>query len=98
MLAPFSTTGLSNVGDHGGGRLGQDNTTTLGSAAGQMENLTTINLGTNMTAVQVSAGKPPACALLNNGTVKCWGNGADGGLGKDNTANLGGSAGPAWKI
>lgn len=76
------------------GELGQGNTTHLGDNSGEMgENLTAIDLGTGRTATQMSAGSSYSCALLDNGTVKCWGSNSYGQLGQGNTTNLGGAAG-----
>lgn len=36
-----------------------------------MEALSAINLGTSKTAVEVSTGNSHACAILNDGGVKC---------------------------
>ena len=36
---------------------------------------TPINLGSGRTAVAVSAGLDYACAILDNGDMKCWGRG-----------------------
>ena len=56
------------------GRLGYDSTTNIGDGSGTlMANLATINLGTNKTAVQIAGGETHTCAILNDGTLKCWG-------------------------
>ncbi len=39
------------------------------------DNLTAVNLGTGKTAVQVAAGGDLTCVILNDGNVKCWGDG-----------------------
>ena len=63
----------------------------------------TVNLGEGRTALQVTAGESFTCALLDDGSVKCWGKGSSGrlGHGDDNnrhapeataTVNLGRSA------
>ncbi|MBN1204919.1 MAG: RTX toxin [Myxococcaceae bacterium] len=46
----------------------------------------TVNVGG--TALQVATGAEHTCALLSNGSVKCWGNGANGRLGYGNTTTL----------
>jgi alpha-tubulin suppressor-like RCC1 family protein len=48
-----------------------------------------VYLGTNRTAVAISAGASDTCALLDNGRVLCWGFGGQGQLGYGNTANVG---------
>jgi len=55
--------------------------------------------GRKFTAVAISAGGAHTCAILDTGTVRCWGYGADGQLGYANTASIGdnetpGTAGP----
>ena len=56
------------------GRLGRGSTTSAGTSAGQMGNaLAAINLGTGRTAVETYAFGAHSCALLDNGTLKCWG-------------------------
>ena len=44
-------------------------------------------------AVAVSAGDVHSCALLDDGSVRCWGFGGDGRLGYGNSASVGGSPG-----
>ena len=58
-----------------------------------------VNLGPGRTAVAISAGNVHTCALLDDGTVRCWGFGADGRLGYGDEQTIGdneppGSAGP----
>ena len=75
------------------GQLGQGDTSTRGSAANQMgDNLPVINLGTGKTAKAIAAGSYHACAILNDDTLKCWGDGANGRLGYGDTANRGSAA------
>ena len=58
-----------------------------------------VELGTGRTAVAITAGDLHTCALLDDGSVRCWGLGTSGQLGYGNTSNIGddetpGSAGP----
>jgi alpha-tubulin suppressor-like RCC1 family protein len=72
------------------GQLGKGNNDALGNDANEMgDNLTSINLGTDRTATAISLGAHYTCALLDNASVKCWGNGSNGQLGQGNNANLG---------
>lgn len=71
------------------GKLGQDSNTSYGSSGGQMAALNSINLGTGMRAIKVAAGAQHVCALLSDGTVKCWGRGDGGSLGNSNSASVG---------
>ena len=64
------------------GQLGYGNTTNRGDGAGEMgNNLPTVNLGTGRTARAVATGALHTCAILDNGSVKCWGSGFSGQLG-----------------
>ena len=77
----------------GHGQLGQGSTADLGNQAGEMAGLAPVNLGVGRTATAITAGGDHTCALLDDGTVKCWGRGAFGRLGQGSTANLGDQAG-----
>ena len=73
------------------GQLGYGNTANrgyadLGSA------LTTVNLGDGRTATAISAGGNFTCAILDNGSVKCWGLNNFGQLGQNSTTWLGDTA------
>ena len=47
----------------------------------------TSTLGTGRTAIAISAGNAHTCALLDNGSVSCWGSGANGRLGDGSTSD-----------
>ena len=51
-------------------------------------NPTGVNLGTNRSAVAVSAGAYFTCAILDDGSLKCWGRNNYGQLGQGNTTDL----------
>ena len=73
-------------GENSKGQLGLGNTAFRGKAPGEMgDNLPAVDLGTtnniNNTALAVSAGVAHTCALLSDGTVKCWGASDAGQLG-----------------
>ncbi|NBN97599.1 MAG: hypothetical protein EBV41_08270, partial [Actinobacteria bacterium] len=51
--------------------------------------LVAVPLGSGRTAIAVSAGRAHSCALLDNNTLKCWGNGTSGRLGTGAASNLG---------
>ncbi|MDQ6774774.1 MAG: hypothetical protein M3071_00835, partial [Actinomycetota bacterium] len=82
----------------GYGALGYGNTQSIGvtqtpAAAGPLD------LGPGRTAVAISAGNYHTCALLDDGSVRCWGFGGNGRLGYGSTGNVGdtqapGSVGP----
>ena len=48
-----------------------------------------VNLGTGRTVKSVSLGNSHACAILDNGRLKCWGRNDDGRLGLGDTNNRG---------
>ena len=61
-------------GNNDVGQLGHGDTDDRGDDAGEMgDNLAPIALGTGRTATAIAAGDSHTCALLDNGTVKCWG-------------------------
>ncbi|MBL8775026.1 MAG: carboxypeptidase regulatory-like domain-containing protein [Acidimicrobiales bacterium] len=80
------------------GQLGYGTTATVGddetpAAAGP------VDLGTGRTAVTVDGGQQHTCAVLDDGSVRCWGQGASGILGSGNLEDIGddetpGSVGP----
>ena len=76
------------------GALGYANSVTIGddetpAAAGP------VALGAGRTATAISAGGDFTCALLDDGTVRCWGLGLDGRLGYGNTNRIGDDETPA---
>ena len=89
-------------GDNANGQLGRGNQSDIGDDANEMgSNLFAIPLGTvdssddTSTALSVhaiAAGNETTCVLLNNGRIKCWGNGFYGQLGRGNTADIGDGA------
>ena len=56
------------------GQLGIDNNTTMGDNTGEMALIPTVNLGTGRTATAISLGIYNTCAIMDNASVKCWGN------------------------
>jgi len=77
-------------GYNSAGLLGLGNTAARGDAPGEMgDALPAVDLGTGRTATAVTAGYGHTCALLDDGTVKCWGSGVDGRLGSGNTVARG---------
>ncbi|WP_437314762.1 RCC1 domain-containing protein [Sorangium sp. So ce385] len=74
------------------GELGQGHTNSLGgSTATEPEDFGAINLGGSVSAI--SAGGEHTCALLSNGTVKCWGRNDHGQLGLGHTQSYGDAPG-----
>lgn len=61
-------------GRNDSGQLGLGDTLHRGDEPDEMgDALAVVNLGTDKTAVAIAAGYGHTCALLNDGTVKCWG-------------------------
>jgi hypothetical protein len=80
------------------GQLGYGNTASVGDDE-TPASVGTVDLGPGRTATAISAGDFHTCALLDDGTVRCWGEGAGGRLGYGNTNTIGdnetpGSVGP----
>ena len=75
------------------GRLGLGDAATRGNEPGEMgDALPAVSLGTGRTATAISAGVNSTCALLDNGTVKCWGANTSGQLGYGDIAARGDNA------
>jgi alpha-tubulin suppressor-like RCC1 family protein len=65
------------------GQLGLGDTQRRGETSDQMGmNLPAVELGAGRTAVKLSLGERHSCALLDDQTVKCWGNNTYGQLGQ----------------
>jgi alpha-tubulin suppressor-like RCC1 family protein len=78
------------------GQLGQgDNVNRAYDNAhvGDISAMPAVDLGTGRMALKISAGSQHVCALLDNGSVKCWGNNSDGQLGLEDTVARGNSLG-----
>ena len=67
-------------GSNGYGQLGIGSTT-------QQTTPQTVNLGTGRTAVSVSLGQQHTCAVLDDGSLKCWGYNGYGQLGTGDTTD-----------
>jgi alpha-tubulin suppressor-like RCC1 family protein len=84
------------IGDYGA--LGYGNTTDIGDNE-TPASVGPIDLGAGRTARAIAAGFYHACAILDQGQVRCWGAGFEGQLGYGNTNSIGdgetpGSVGP----
>jgi len=86
-------------GDGNSGQLGYGTTSNAGDTpATTPDKVGPVNLGGH-TAKAISAGGAHTCAILEDGSVRCWGRGASGRLGYGNQENIGdnetpGSVGP----
>ena len=82
----------------GSGRLGYGNSNSIGDDE-TPDTVAPIDLGPGHIAVAISAGADHTCAVLDDGTVRCWGFGGNGRLGYANKRSIGdnetpGSVGP----
>ena len=76
------------------GQLGYGDTTNRGDDGGEMgDGLPSVDLGSGRSAKFIAAGDSHTCAILDDGSVKCWGQGSDGGLGYGDTLSRGDGAG-----
>ena len=78
---------VSCWGDGIGGQLGN------GGTSNKLTPTLTSSLGPGRTAVALSSGNGHTCAILDNGSVSCWGDGFGGHLGKKTTPTLTSSLG-----
>lgn len=72
------------------GRLGSGDTYNRGDERGEMgDDLARVDLGTERVARALASGQRHSCALLDDGSVKCWGEGEMGRLGLGNENDQG---------
>ena len=80
---------LACWGYGGFGQLGIGSTTNRGDKPNQLgEQLQHVNLGVGVKATSVSTGNFHTCAVLDGGSVRCWGYNYDGQLGTGNNTTL----------
>ncbi len=80
-------------GSNNYGQLGLGDTSSRGDSPNEMGDfLPSVDLGTGRTAVALTSGSSHNCAILDNGTVKCWGWNASGGLGLGDSERRGDAA------
>ena len=73
------------------GQLGYGATSNVGDGAPDLSVATAgaVDLGAGHTATAISAGARHTCAILDDGSVRCWGNGGSGRLGNGSSDNVG---------
>lgn len=74
------------------GQLGQGDTNDRGDKTRLGNNLKPVDLGLDKKALAVSAGFQHTCSILNDQTVKCWGDNIYGTLGQGDDIDRGGLA------
>lgn len=73
-------------GENTNGRLGIGSTSTVGDLGTELGGANSfVDLGVGRTATKLVTGNLHTCALLDDSTVKCWGNNANGQLGIGST-------------
>ena len=80
-----STGGVKCWGGNTSGQLGNDSVTNSSTPVDVLTSSSPITPLSGVTAISV--GGSYSCALMSNGTVKCWGDAAYGQLGNGNTNN-----------
>jgi uncharacterized repeat protein (TIGR01451 family) len=72
------------------GQLGLGDLENRGDQPGEMgDALPALDFGPGRTAVRITAGQEHACAILDDGSLRCWGNGFSGALGLGDTEHRG---------
>jgi alpha-tubulin suppressor-like RCC1 family protein len=94
MCAVLDNDTLKCWGMNSEGELGLGDTAYRGDGPGEMgDALPIVNVGTGRTVRAVGGGRVHTCALLDNGTVKCWGGNPHGMCGTGDTVQRGDAAG-----
>jgi alpha-tubulin suppressor-like RCC1 family protein len=94
VCAVLDNRALKCWGTNGSGELGQGDQENRGQLAENMgDALLPVELGTNRTVRKVSVGQRHTCAILDDDSLKCWGNNEFGQLGLGDTKARGGKPG-----
>ncbi|HMJ04070.1 MAG TPA: hypothetical protein VK506_14105, partial [Conexibacter sp.] len=83
------------------GQLGYGNTATIGDGTGPTPTIVSagpVPLGPGLTARTIVASSSHTCAMIGDGSARCWGFGAGGYLGYGNTSSVGTGLGPTPTI
>lgn len=81
-------------GSGGFGGLGYGNSEDIGDNESPAS-VGPVNFGTGRTVKAISVGNEANCAILDNDTLKCWGQAGDGAVGYGNENNIGDNETPA---
>ena len=87
----LSNGGIKCWGNNFFGNLGNGSSTDVADPSGMGRQMPWVFLGTGRYATQLVLGAFHTCALLDDGTMKCWGSNDAGQLGTGNTSDLGDS-------
>jgi alpha-tubulin suppressor-like RCC1 family protein len=88
--AILDTNQVKCWGANNRGQLGIGDTANRGDQPEELgDALPTVYLGAGRTALSIAVGTTFACALLDDKTVKCWGDNTTGQLGRGNTMSAG---------
>jgi len=91
--AVLTNNALKCWGGNGEGQLGQGDTEGRTEASDMGDALSPVQLGVGHAAKSVAAGPYWTCAVLDDGSVKCWGRNALGQLGLGHKVSVGGNVG-----
>ena len=97
QCALFDSGRMKCWGYNVSGQLGIGDVANRGDAVGEMgDTLPLIDLGAGRTVTAMATGQVHTCALLDNGSVKCWGGNAFGQLGLGDVVARGDNARTRW--
>jgi alpha-tubulin suppressor-like RCC1 family protein len=87
--AILNNSAIKCWGYNASGQLGLGDVSTRGDGSDEMGNyLDPVDLGSERTATAIEAGNHHTCAILDNASIKCWGEGENGQLGHGKPSDL----------
>ena len=94
MCAVLDNGDVKCWGENTNGLLGQGDTLHRGDADGELgDTLLKVDLGTARTATDIAVSTKHVCALLDDGTIRCWGDSTSGRLGNGESGVVGDQVG-----